>query len=135
MSKDFHPIKIAIDQILNIDASIKRRKHTKHQVNKEIFINAITLIQQAINRSEIAFADLKIDYSSYDESFYQVIDNLMTLYLGEKAYLVVSFYLWQRINPDGTQNIINDSEGNVIVLDNPHDLWSVIVNINPDLEK
>ena len=59
----------------------------------------------------------------------------MSLYLGEKAYLIVSFYLWERINPDGTQNVMNDSKGNVIPLDTPHDLWSVIIKLNPILEK
>lgn len=135
MNEDFNPIKVAIDKILNVDASIKRRKHTRQQQNKEIFISAISLLEQTINRSEIAFADLKIDYSTYDESFYQVIDKLMMLYLGDKAYLIVSFYLWERNNPDGTQNIINDSEGNVVELNNPHDLWSVVVKLNPNLEK
>lgn len=135
MNENFNPIKVAIDKILNVDASIKRRKHTKQQQNKEIFISAITLLEQTINRSEIAFADLKIDYSTYDESFYQIIDKLMMLYLGDKAYLIVSFYLWERTNPDGTQNIINDSEGNVVELNNPHDLWSVVVKLNPNLEK
>ena len=81
------------------------------------------------------FADLSIDYSTYDESFFQIIDKLMSLYLGEKAHLIVSFYLWERTNPDGTQNIINDSKGNVIPLDNPHDLWSIIIKLNPNLEK
>ena len=135
MSQDFNPIKIAIDQILNVDASIKRRKYTKQQQSKEIFINTITLLEQVINRSEILFADLSIDYSSYDESFFQIIDKLMSLYLGEKAYLIVSFYLWERINPDGTQNVMNDSKGSVIPLDTPHDLWSVIIKLNPILEK
>jgi len=135
MSEDFNPIKKAVDQILNIDASIKRRKHTKQQQSKELFIDAISSLQQVINRSEIVFADLNIDYSTYDEPFFQIIDKLMMILLGEEAYLIVSFYLWERTNSDGTQNIINDSEGNVIPLDNPHDLWSLIVKLNPKLEK
>ena len=135
MNEHFNPIKIAIDQILNVDSSIKRRKHTKQQQSKELFIDAISSLQRVINRSEIAFADLNIDYSTYDESFFQIIDKLMMLLLGEKAYLIVSFYLWERTNPDGTQNIINDSQGNVIPLDNPHDLWSEVVKLNPKLEK
>jgi len=135
MSEDFNPIKKAVDQILNIDASIKRRKHTKQQQSKELFIDAISSLQQVINRSEIVFADLNIDYSTYDEPFFQIIDKLMMILLGEEVYLIVSFYLWERTNSDGTQNIINDSEGNVIPLDNPHDLWSLIVKLNPKLEK
>jgi hypothetical protein len=135
MNEDFEPIRSAIDQILNVEASIKRRKHTKKQHTKESFINVINSLEQVNHRSDILYADLKVDYSTYDESFLQIIDKLMLLYLGEKAYTVVSFYLWERLNPDGSQNMINDSNGVPVPLDNANDLWAVLIKINPNLEK
>jgi len=135
MNEDYEPIRSAIDQILNVEASIKRRKHTKKQHTKDLFINAINSLEQVNNRSDILYADLKVDYSTYDESFLQIIDKLMLLYLGEKAYTVVSFYLWERLNPDGTQNMINDANGTPLPLDNANDLWAVLIKINPNLEK
>jgi cell division FtsZ-interacting protein ZapD len=135
MNEDFEPIRSAIDQILNVEASIKRRKHTKKQHTKDLFINVINSLEQVNNRSDILYADLKVDYSTYDESFLQIIDKLMLLYLGEKAYTVVSFYLWERLNPDGSQNMINDLNGVPVPLDNANDLWAVLVKINPNLEK
>lgn len=135
MNEDFEPIRSAIDQILNVEASIRRRKHTKKQQAKDLFINVIHSLEQVTHRSDILYADLKVDYSTYDESFLQIIDKLMLLYLGEKAYTVVSFYLWERLNPDGTQNMINDSNGVPVPLDNANDLWAVLVKLNPNLEK
>lgn len=135
MNEDFEPIRSAIDQILNVEASIRRRKHTKKQQAKDLFINVIHSLEQVTHRSDILYADLKVDYSTYDESFLQIIDKLMLLYLGEKAYTVVSFYLWERLNPDGTQNVINDSNGVPVPLDNANDLWAVLVKLNPNLEK
>ena len=135
MDEEYKPIKTAINQILNVEAYIKRRKHTKKYQKKETFISIINLLEQVTNRSDLLFADLKIDYSSYDESFLQIIDKLMLLTVGEKAYIVVSFYLWERINPDGSENIINDVNGVPIPLSNPNDLWSTIVKLNPSLEK
>lgn len=135
MDEEYKPIKTAINQILNVDAYIKRRKHAKKYQKKETFISIINLLQQVTNRSDLLFADLKVDYSSYDESFLQIIDKLMLLTVGEKAYIVVSFYLWERINPDGSENVINDVNGVPIPLSTPNDLWSTIVKLNPSLEK
>lgn len=135
MNEDFEPIRSAIDQILNVEASVKRRKNTKRQHTKDLFINAINSLERVNHRSDILYADLKVDYSTYDESFLQIIDNLMQLYLGEKAYSLVSFYLWERLNPDGSQNVINDLNGIPIQLDNASDLWEVLVKLNPNLEK
>lgn len=135
MDEEYKPIKTAINQILNVEAYIKRRKHTKKYQKKETFISIINLLQQVTNRSDLLFADLKVDYSSYDESFLQIIDKLMLLTVGEKAYIVVSFYLWERINPDGSENVINDVNGVPIPLSTPNDLWSTIVKLNPSLEK
>jgi hypothetical protein len=59
----------------------------------------------------------------------------MIICFGSEAYSAITFYLWERINPDGSMNIIPDADGNPIPLDNPYDLWNLIVILNPKLIK
>jgi hypothetical protein len=39
------------------------------------------------------------------------------------------FYLYERLNPDGSVNAVIDSEGTEIYLETPMDLWSVVKQI------
>ena len=135
MSEEFQPIKQAIEDILNVSASIKRKNHTKKQQTKDLFINIITEMERLTNRSDLMYADHRLDFSSYDEPFLQVIDNLMVICFGSEAYAAITFYLWERINPDGSVNIIPDADGNPIPLENPYDLWNLILVLNPKLAK
>lgn len=135
MSEEFEPIKNAIEEILNVSASVKRKNHTKKQHTKDLFINIITEMERLTNRSDLMYADHRLDFSTYDEPFLQVIDNLMVMCFGSEAYAAITFYLWERVNPDGSINIIPDADGNPIPLENPYDLWNLILVLNPKLAK
>ena len=70
--------------------------------------------------------DLNIDLTSYDETFYEAIDNLFLLHFGKEASELIYFYLYERIDPDGTVNELEDVNGNPLILNSPMDLWNVI---------
>lgn len=71
-------------------------------------------------------SEFRIDLTEYNEIFYIAIDNLMELCFNKKITDIISFYLYERINPDGSINPIQDSKGNEIILENPSDLWYLI---------
>jgi hypothetical protein len=135
MNESFDSIKYAIDQILNVSATVRRKKHTKKQQNKDLFISIITSMEEVINRTDLLYADLRLDYSSYDESFLQIIDSLMILHFGSDSHSLITFYLWERINPDGTVNELLDANGTPVIIESPYDLWNIIIKINPELDK
>jgi hypothetical protein len=84
------------------------------------------------NRATILYNDLKLDFSTYDESFLEIIDALMFMKFGEEACEVISFYLWERQNLDGSVNELQDAEGNIVPLENATDLWNVIQKITSE---
>jgi hypothetical protein len=135
MSDSLDPIKHAIDQMLNVSASLKRKKHTKKQQKKDLFISIIRGMEHVTNRTDLLYADLKLDYSSYDEPFLQIIDSLMVMHFGSDAYAAITYYLWERVNPDGSINEVMDANGNPILMETPYDLWNIIIKINPELDK
>lgn len=135
MEKDpLSNLKQSLDQLLQVDTSIKRKNKKLFDQKKELFINLINQFETAITRSYLIEKDFKIDLSKYEESFYQVIDSLILLAFGKEIYEILSFYFYDRYNPDGTRNTITiETTGEEIVLNNVEDLWAVVVNIKPDL--
>lgn len=135
MQEPFDNIRQAIDQLLNVRSAIKRKKQTRQIHNREMFITIINSIQMLGVRGNLAFSELKIDLSTYDEPFLEVIDMLLLLKYGREAYELISFYLWERENPDGSLNSVYDEDNNPIPLDTPIDLWNIILKVNPNIEK
>jgi hypothetical protein len=135
MEESFDNIRQAIDQLLNTKSAIKRKKQTKQIHNRELFISIINSIQMIGTRANLAFSDLKLDFSTYDEPFLEIIDALLLLKYGKEACELISFYLWERENPDGSINDIYDEDNNRIPLETPIDLWNIILKVNPNLDK
>ena len=83
-------------------------------------------MEEAEVRGVILENDLKLDFTSYDDKFYAIIENLFELHFGKDACELIYFYLYDRINPDGSENELVDDEGNYISMSSPNDLWFII---------
>ena len=123
---EYNIIKRAIDELLKVNTSFKRKKKNTLEKKKELFFTIMNGIQALDARSSLANVDLRIDMSSYDEAFFQVIDSLVLLNFGKDGYELITFYLYERINPDGSFNILVDDDGNEVSLDTLEDLWILI---------
>lgn len=133
MSNDYKNVQSAVDSMLNIKSVVRRKRKTEQNKRKDLFIQMVNNIELAIIRSQIAFTDLGIDYSSYDETYMEVIESLLYLHYGKDASELISYYLWDRVNPDGTVNPILDDDDNEIVLKTPQELWELVCRLNPKL--
>lgn len=123
---DYNIVKHAIDELLRVNTSFKRKKKNTLEKKKELFFTIINGIQALDARSSLANADLRIDMSSYDEAFFQVIDSLVLFHFGKDNYEIIMFYLYERINPDGSINILVDDNGDEVALETLDDLWVLI---------
>ncbi len=130
--EEFDNIRQAIDKLLSVKSAIKRKSKTKEVQARELFITIINSLEMLNNRATILYNDLKLDFSTYDESFLEIIDALMFMKFGEEACEVISFYLWERQNLDGSVNELQDAEGNIVPLENATDLWNVIQKITSE---
>jgi hypothetical protein len=119
-------IKKSIDDILGTDTSLKRKKKTEEDTNRERFEKIIQTLEEIEVRSIILGNDLNLDFTSYDEKFYLVVDSLFHLHFGKEASELIFFYLYERINPDGTANGLQNDEGEIIELSSPTDLWYLL---------
>ena len=136
MSQDpYQNIRQAIDHLLNIKSTVKREKQTKQIQTRDLFVGVITSLQMMTTRSTLLFADLRLDFGTYEEPFYEVIDALFLMKFGREACELVNFYLWERENSDGTINYPLDENNNPITLDNAQDLWNLLLKVNPKIDE
>ena len=119
-------VKKSIDDILGTDTFLKRKKKSEDDTQRERFEKIIQTLEEIEVRSMILGNDLSLDFTSYDEKFYFVIDSLFHMHFGKEASELIFFYLYERTNPDGTANGLQNDEGEVIELTSPTDLWYLL---------
>jgi len=131
MEEHTEGIKTSIESIIGSDTVLKRKKKTEDDINKESFEKIIQTMEEVQIRSTLLHAEFKLDLFNYEEKFYEVIDRLFAIHFGKEASEIIFFYIYERINPDGTANQLADVDGNPIPLESPSDLW-VLANYLKD---
>jgi hypothetical protein len=119
-------VKQTLETMIGTDLSLKRKKKSEHDLNRELFEKIIIALERANIRTALVGTEFDIDLSKYDETFYEVIDNLMLMQFGKQAAEVIFFYVYERMNPDGSINELRDVNDTPIVLNSPTDLWDLI---------
>ena len=109
---------------------IKRKRKSDITIRKELFISIINNIEAALNRQELLFADFRLDWTTYNEVFFNIIDDLIFLEFGNTGLELIDFYLYGKENTDGSENQLVDKDDNVIPLNSAEDLWNLIKTIN-----
>ena len=94
----------------------------------------INQFDSAITKSYLLEKDFKIDMSKYEEGFYQIVDSLILLSFGKDVYEILSFYFYERYNPDGSENglIIEETNEEVFIKD-ATELWDFVIRIKPNI--
>ena len=129
LPEEVEGIKQSLENILNADFKIKRKKRTELDIQRDLFFKIILSLEKLNMRSNVLNIDLDIDLTKYDEVFYDTIDDLLLLHFGKTIAEIVFFYVYDRIDQDGNTIYLKDSNGNPVILDNVNDLWHLIKNI------
>jgi hypothetical protein len=135
LPEDVEGIKQSLENILNADFTVKRKKKTELDIERELFFNIIMSLERLNTRSNILASDLDIDLIKYDEVFYNAIDKLLLLKYGKEISEIIFFYVYDRIDEEGNITYLNDTNGNPVILENVNDLWYLIQNIKGIMEK
>jgi hypothetical protein len=133
MDKDFKQIQLGVDSMLGTKTLIRRKKKSNSDKKRELFFSLINNVDELTVRQNILYADLNLDFANYDEKFFTVIDALLYMHFGKQCMEVISFYLYERMNSDGTLNAIMTDDDKEIFLNSPYDLWNLLCQINPKL--
>ena len=129
------PIKKLQDQmkkLIGSDSTVKRRKKTKEDTQRELFLTNIPLLEHILTRGVMLESDYGFNTSLYDEPFYQIIDSFIYMHFDEDAADLIMFYLYERMNPEGMVNPIIDINGDEIFLETAEDLWILVQQITEE---
>ncbi len=135
MERELTEIQQAINNILNVKSYVRRKKKSQSEKRRELFISIINSIEQIVTRQNMMYMELQLDFTKYDEPFLDTIDALIVLYFGKEGAELISWYLWERLNPDGTMNPLLDEEGKEVPVNSATELWSILVAINPKYDE
>ena len=129
------PIKKLQDQmkkLIGSDSTVKRRKKTKEDTQRELFLTNIPLLEHILTRGVMLESDYGFNTNLYDEPFYQIIDSFIYMHFDEDAADLIMFYLYERMNPEGMINPIIDINGDEIFLETAEDLWILVQQITEE---
>jgi hypothetical protein len=119
---------------LKINSTVKRKKKAYLDKQKDLFISIMNALQAAQIRTALTQTELKLDFGTYDEMFLQIIDSLILLHFGKEGYELISFYLYEKMNPDGSVNELHDDENNIVPSETPQDIWNILVKLKSNNE-
>jgi hypothetical protein len=128
-------IKKSVEDIIGSDTVLKRKKKTEEDLDRESFEKIIFLMEEIQTRGVLLQVDLGLDYSAYDEKFYEIIDRLFQIHFGREAAEMIFFYAYERINPDGSVNELVDENNQIVALNSPTDLWYLVNHIKNKTKK
>ena len=135
MEKDFRQIQLGVESIIGTKAVVRRKRRSNSDKKRETFFNVINALEEMIVRQNILYADIDVDFSSYDEKFFTIIDSLIYMNFGKQCAEVIAFYLYDRLNPDGTMNPLIVNEKEELMLNNPYELWNLLCQVNHKLDE
>ena len=135
MEKEYKQVQLGVDSILGTKTLIRRKRKSVLDKKRELFFNVIVTMEELFVRQNLVYADLNLDFTNYDEKFFTIIDMLLYMNFGKQCMELIGFYLYDRVNADGTINalIINDDEE--LFLNNPTDLWNLMCKVNPKIDE
>ena len=135
MDNEYSDIKKAVDQLLKINSTVKRKKKAYLEKQKDLFISIMMALQAVQTRTVLTNAELRVDFSTYDEAFLQIIDSLILLHFGKEGFEVVNFYLYDKFNPDGSLNELYDDEEKIVPSETAEDIWNILIKLKSNNEK
>jgi hypothetical protein len=135
MNNHANSVRQSVGDIIGSNTFLKLKRKTEDDLQREQFESIILLLEEIEVRSIILSNDLKIDLASYDEKFYMLIEKLLNIHFGDEANEIIFYYIYDRINPDGSVNELRDEKDNVVLLNSPSDLWDVVKIIQSKIKR
>ena len=126
-------VKEVIENILGSSLSIHSENLSEEDKLKEEFLKTIDLFEEVWKRQDKLDIELGIDFSTYDDKFFKIIEGFIYFSFDPVAAEAILFYVYSRY--DMEENLIPfiDDEGKEHLMANAEDLWEYLVYITDKL--
>jgi|TARA_R100000027_G_C2239870_1_gene91657 hypothetical protein len=129
----FKVIRHTLFDIHPISYRVKRVEPNKELMNRNLFIRIIKDLQNIEVRRDLMQDEMGIDMTAYEESFFQVIENLMKLHFNKEQLGLIQTYLYTLLPDkdwDGQITLKRGSKEVDLPFRNPSDVYAVIVSLD-----
>ena len=72
---------------------IRRKTLDKQSMDKKLFIEVITILRQIEDRRDFMQEEIGMDVTTYEDKFFNVIENLMKMHFNKEQLALIQMYL------------------------------------------
>jgi hypothetical protein len=111
----------------------RRIKKTKEISEEELFVESIGMIDHCWNRANKLYETFGLNTLEYEESYYQIIEDLLLIKYGYWKTEIILWYVFER--KDEEENITplivqyNGEEDKELILETPLELWNFLSEV------
>ena len=108
---------------------IKVKSPDKETMNKKLFIQVMKQLRTIEERRDFMAEEIGMDMTTYEDQFFQVIENLMKMHFKKEQLALIQMYLYQLVPDkewDGTITIEKNKKEQTVPFKTPEEVWSVI---------
>ena len=112
-----------------ISYRIKVKQPDKETMDKKLFIDVIKQLRQIDERRDFMESEIGMDMTTYEDQFFNVIENLMKMHFKKEQLALIQMYLYQLVPDkewDGTITIEKNKKEQTVNFKTPEEVWSVI---------
>jgi hypothetical protein len=121
-----------LNSFLKASISIKEKDMARDIIEKNLFIENITLLREIEDRRDFMEEELGVDMTVYEEKFLQVIENLFKAHFSKEQFALIQYYLYQVPTLDNWDGKVDLSDGKDIItvdFETPEQVWNVITSL------
>lgn len=112
---------------------IKAKGEDKETMNKKLFKQVIIQLKKIEDRRDFMQDEIGMDMTTYEDQFFEVIENLMKMSFSKHQCGLIQMYLYT-LSPDktwdGTIVVGKDKEEKIVNFKTPDDVWEVITQFS-----
>lgn len=122
-----------LELYLRAKPRVIQRRPSKNIMEKELFIEAITLLQEIEDRRDFMEEEMGMDMTSYEEKFIQVIENLFNINYSPEQVAIIQYYVYEYpledVKEGKVELKVNSKKSKVVDFKTPEDVWNVIQSL------
>ena len=111
----------------------ERIKKTKEISEEELFVESIGMLDYCWNRSNKLYEAFGLNTLEYEESYYQIIEDLLLIKYGFWKTEIILWYVFERKDEEGNINplIVQyiGEEDKELILETPLELWNFLSEV------
>ena len=112
---------------------IKLKTVDRKTMEKKLFLEIIDQLRKIEDRRDFMQEEIGMDMTTYEDKFFNVIENLMKLHFNKEQLALIQMYLYQLVPDkewDGTITIEFQKKEKTVPFKKPIDVWNVISKYN-----